>query len=71
MSDFPNLAEMVERVPELYEALRDRDSAANHVCEILSRNGQPREALHRWIKAGKRVKALVARAIEQPPKGTP
>ncbi len=65
MSTIPNLAEMVEQVPELYEALRERDSAANYVCEILSRNGQTREALHRWIKASKQAKALVSRAIEQ------
>lgn len=60
---FP-LAELVERVPELYETLRERDSLANHVCEILSRNGQVREVLHKWQGRQKRIKVLVARALE-------
>ena len=58
------LAELVERVPELYETLRERDSLANHVCEILSRNGQVREVLHKWQGRQKRIKVLVARALE-------
>lgn len=60
----PTLQEMVDRVPELYETLRERDSLANHVCEVLSRNGQVREILHKWQGRQKRIKTLVARAIE-------
>ena len=60
----PTLQEMVDRVPELYETLRERDSLANHVCEVLSRNGQVREILHKWHGRQKRIETLVARAIE-------
>ena len=60
----PTLQEMVDRVPELYETLRERDSLANHVCEVLSRNGQVREILHKWQGRQKRIETLVARAIE-------
>jgi hypothetical protein len=55
---------MVDRVPELYDTMRERDSLANHVCEVLSRNGQVREILHKWQGRQKRIKVLVARAIE-------
>jgi hypothetical protein len=60
----PTLQEMVDLVPELYETLRERDSLANHVCEVLSRNGQVREILHKWQGRSKRIKVLVGRALE-------
>ena len=58
------LQEMVEAVPELYDALRERDSLANHVCEVLGRGGQVRELLHKYQGRCRRIKVLVARAIE-------
>lgn len=65
------LSEMVEAVPELYDALRERDSLANYVCEILSRNGQVREVLHKWNSKQKRIKTLVERAINMDGKDDP
>ena len=66
----PTIQEMIELVPELYDVLRERDSLANHVCEVLSRNGQVREILHKWQGRQKRIKVLVARAIELGRQGT-
>lgn len=63
-SEIPTLQEMVDLVPELYDTMRERDSLANHVCEVLSRGGQARELLHKWNGRSKRIKVLVARAIE-------
>jgi hypothetical protein len=59
------LHEMVELVPELYEELRKRDSLANHVCEIYSRNGQVREVLHKWQKSMKNINRLVEKAVKK------
>lgn len=59
-----SLQEMCEKVPELYEALRLRDSKANHVCELLVRgHSKPEETLRLWNNARKRVNTLVARAL--------
>jgi len=54
---------MVEKVPELYEALRERDSLANHVCELIARNAQYGETFHRWQKQRKRALSLAAKAM--------
>lgn len=47
----PSLHELVEIRPGLYDALRARDSAANRVCEILTRGGRPKQSLAEWRKA--------------------
>ena len=61
------LQEMVDRVPELYEALRQRDSLANYVCELM-RDGKPYRDTHRkWRQKCKEIRALVARACEIKP----
>ena len=57
------LGEMVDKVPELYEAMRERDSLANHVCELIARNAQYRETFHRWKKQRKLVVSLAAKAM--------
>ena len=61
----PTVQEMVELVPELYDTMRERDSLANHVCEIL-KNGRARPGpiLDKWKSRTARIKVLVARAIE-------
>jgi hypothetical protein len=61
----PSLHEMVTLNPVLYDALRERDSAANHVCELLVRNGQVREALHVYKKAVRHVDAQVRVAVRK------
>ena len=58
------LQEAVEAVPELYDALRRRDSLANHVCELL-RDGKRWQDRHRaWKACNAEIKGLFARAQE-------
>lgn len=47
----PTLPELVDKRPQLYDALRARDAAANRVCEVLHRGGKPKESLAAWRKA--------------------
>ena len=61
------LAEAVEKVPALYDALRDRDSHANHVCELLARNAECRTELAKWKSLTKKVKSLYGQAMEMKP----
>lgn len=63
LSVIPSLAVLVERNPALYDALRARDSAANHVCEVLARNGQVRQLMEVWKRTQKQVKREVEKAI--------
>jgi non-homologous end joining protein Ku len=58
------LGEMVEKVPELYEALRERDSLANNVCELIARKAEYRQTFHKWQAKRKRVLSLVAKAMD-------
>ena len=60
-----SLAEMVERVPALYDAMRERDSKANLVCEMLATNRQCRQALEEWKRAKKKEKYLVNKAMKE------
>ena len=60
-----SLAEMVERVPALYDAMRERDSKANLVCEMLATNRQCRQALEEWKRAKKKEKYLVNKAMTE------
>ena len=58
------LQEMCDREPSLYDALRERDSLANHVCELVARGAQYREVHAKWVRQQKRIKSLVAKALE-------
>ena len=60
----PTIHEMVELVPELYEALRERDSMANLVCETIAKGMRHHSAMSKWRSAMRNVKACVAKAIE-------
>lgn len=58
------LQEMCDREPSLYDALRERDSLANHVCELVARGAQYREVHARWVRQQRKIKGLVAKAME-------
>lgn len=61
----PTLPELVDKRPQLYDALRARDSAANKVCEVLYRGGKPKESLAAWRKAVETVHREFAAAVEE------
>ena len=58
------VTDAVERNPKLYDAMRERDSAANRVCELMSRGQNYRPALGKWKIAAGAVKAEYSRACE-------
>ena len=60
----PTIHEAVELVPELYDALRERDSMANFVCENLNRGHRPHEAMKKWKAAMAKVKSCMEKAME-------
>ena len=60
----PTIHEAVELVPELYDALRERDSMANLVCETLAKGHRPHEAMKKWKLAMAKIKSCMAKAIE-------
>lgn len=64
MAEALTLLEACEKVPELYEAMRLRDSLANRVCELTVANAQAAQVLHKWSKQRKLVTALYARALD-------
>lgn len=61
----PSLQEMVDVNPALYDAMRDRDSAANYVCELMARGMRTKEAFEKWRRHHENVKRQVAVAAQK------
>ena len=61
----PSLQEMVDVNPALYNAMRDRDSAANYVCELMARGMRTKEAFGKWRRHHENVKRQVAVAAQK------
>jgi hypothetical protein len=52
----------VEANPALYEAMRERDSCANRVCELMAKGANYRAAHAKWKQAAHSVKVEYAKA---------
>ena len=50
------VTDAVSANPDLYNAMRDRDSAANYVCELMAHGKNYRQAHAKWKQIAHRVK---------------
>lgn len=60
----PTLQEMVQLRPQLYDAMRERDSAANRVCALIARGAKHKLALDAWKTSNNAVNREVKAALE-------